>query len=80
LIDTRFASLGAREFRFAVIVGEGAPCQVAPSSTEFTSRRAKKCRNQARLKMRGFMSQYSGIFIRAAPQYSGIFLSVKSVS
>jgi hypothetical protein len=41
---------------------------------------AKKRQNQARLKMRGFMSQYSGIFIRAAPQYSGIFLSVKSVS
>ena len=33
LRNTRYASLAARQFRFAVIVGEGVPCQVALSST-----------------------------------------------
>jgi hypothetical protein len=33
LRDTRHASLAAREFRFAIIVDEGVPCQVALSST-----------------------------------------------
>ena len=33
LRNTRCASLAGREFRFAVIVGEGVPCQVALSST-----------------------------------------------